>query len=343
MKVANLIDKGHIEFENRPEPSIAMNEVLIAIKEVGICGSDIHFYEDGRIGKSTIKESLILGHESAGQVVEVAAGVTDIAPGDRVAIEPGVPCRRCQNCKKGQYHLCPDVKFMAAPPSDGAFAEYVAWPEDFVYKLPDSVTTREGALCEPLSVGIHACKRGEVSAGDTILVIGAGPIGLLTMEAARVNGATDIVISDVIPKKLELAAERGADRTVHAAEEDVELVVDAYTNGDGADVVIEASGAESAIDVAINSVRTGGNVVLVGMGDNPNIGIDTHEVIRNEKDVCGSFRYVNTYDRAINMLFEERVDVEGIVDFEYPFKNISDAFEHARRPDAIKGIVVLSR
>lgn len=177
MRAAVLTDTERFELRDRDRPTPASDEVLVAVRDVGICGSDVHYYERGRIGDHVATDPLILGHESAGVVVEVGADVDSHEPGDRVAMEPGVPCRRCEQCKRGEYHLCPDVEFMATLPDDGAFTEYVAWPADYAYALPDSVSTLEGALCEPLSVGIHACRRADVGVGDSVLVTGAGPIG----------------------------------------------------------------------------------------------------------------------------------------------------------------------
>ncbi|MBV0923983.1 NAD(P)-dependent alcohol dehydrogenase [Halomicroarcula limicola] len=341
MRTAVLAEPTHFELEERPRPSPGPDDVLVAIRDVGICGSDIHYYEHGRIGDYVVDYPLVLGHESAGEVVEAGENVTGLEPGDRVALEPGVPCRRCAHCKRGDYHLCEDVRFMATPPHDGAFAEYVAWPADFAYELPESVSTVEGALCEPLSVGIHACRRGNVGTGDTVLVTGAGPIGLLAMEAARAAGATDIVVSDVVGEKLDFAAERGADLTVDVTETDLETAIDEYTGGIGADVVVEASGADPSIQSTVDAVRRGGTVVLVGLADEATVPFDVLEVIDNEIDVHGSFRYKNTYDAAVDLLADDAVDVEGIVDFESPLDDVEAAFQRAMEPTAIKGMITL--
>jgi L-iditol 2-dehydrogenase len=247
MRTAVLKEPGRLEIEERPRPDPAPDEVLVAVGEVGICGSDLHYYEHGRIGDYVVEDPLILGHESAGEAVEVGDGVTDLETGDRVALEPGVPCRRCDHCKRGEYNRCPDVTFMATPPDDGAFAEYVAWPVDFAYRLPESVSTREGALCEPLSVGVHAARRGEIGVGDSVLVTGAGPIGLLAMAAARAAGATEVLVADVIEAKRRRAEERGADATIDPTRTDLGEAVAEQTDGEGVDIVVEASGAKSAM------------------------------------------------------------------------------------------------
>jgi L-iditol 2-dehydrogenase len=342
MRTAVLVEPTEFALEDRDRPEPGPDDVLAAIRDVGICGSDVHYYEHGRIGDYVVEDPLVLGHESAGEVVEVGENVTGLASGDRVALEPGVPCRRCVHCKSGDYHLCEEVRFMATPPHDGAFTEYVSWPADFAYELPETVSTAEGALCEPLSVGIHACRRGGVETGDTVLIAGAGPIGLLVMEAARAAGATDAILTDVVDEKLELAADRGADLTVDVSETDPDAAVEEYTGGVGADVVVEASGAEPSIRSTIDLVRRGGTIVLVGLADEAEVPFDVLEVIDNEIDVHGSFRYENTYSAAVDLLADGEVDVEGIVDFESGLEEIDDAFRRAMDPTVVKGMISLS-
>ncbi|WP_336345916.1 NAD(P)-dependent alcohol dehydrogenase [Halalkalicoccus ordinarius] len=339
MRTAVLVEPTEFELHDRNRPTPGSDDVLVAIRDVGICGSDVHYYEHGRIGDYVVEDPLVLGHESAGEVAEVGENVVGIEPGDRVALEPGVPCRRCTHCKRGDYHLCEDVVFMATPPHDGAFAEYVTWPADYAYELPDSVSMTEGALCEPLSVGIHACRRGDVGIGDTVLVTGAGPIGLMIIEAARAAGATDVIVTDVVPEKLEFARERGVDLAVNVSETDLEAAIDEFTDGVGADVVIEASGAEPSIRSTLNVVRRGGTVVLVGLASEATVPIDVLKLIDNEIDVHGSFRYKNTYDAAIDLLTDGTVDVEGIVDFRSSLGSIDDAFQQATESTVIKGMI----
>jgi L-iditol 2-dehydrogenase len=341
MRTAVLTEPGQFAFEDRPRPSPGPDEVLVAVHDVGICGSDVHYYEHGRIGDYVVEEPLVLGHESAGEVVAVGEDVTSLDPGARVALEPGVPCRRCAHCKRGDYHLCESVEFMATPPHDGAFAEYVAWPADFAYELPASVSTAEGALCEPLSVGVHVCRRGEVGTGDTVLVAGAGPIGLLVADAARAAGATDVVVTDVVPEKLDVARARGADLTVDVSEDDLGAAVDDVTDGVGADVVVEASGAVSSIASTLDVVRRGGTVVLVGLADEAEVPFDALEIVDNELDVRGSFRYKNTYPAAVDLLADGAVDVAGLVDFEAPLADLDAAFQRAMEPTVVKGMVTV--
>ena len=195
-------------------PSPGPREVLVEITSVGVCGSDIHYYEHGRIGDHIVRSPLVLGHESAGRVAAVGPEVTKHAVGDRVTLEPGVPCGRCEQCRAGRYNLCPDVVFFATPPIDGTFTNFVTIHEDFAFALPDSMSDDVGALMEPLSVGIWACRKAGVTAGDRVLVTGAGPIGLLAMQVALAFGATQVEISDVNESRLALATRTGATRTL---------------------------------------------------------------------------------------------------------------------------------
>ncbi|SEO97285.1 L-iditol 2-dehydrogenase [Halogranum amylolyticum] len=341
MRVAVLSPDLELTLEERDRPTPAADEVVVRMRSIGICGSDVHYYEHGRIGDYVVDSPLVLGHESAGEVVAVGEDVDDARVGERVTLEPGVPCRRCEHCSRGEYNLCPDVTFMATPPDDGAFAEYVAWPADFAYALPDGVSLDEGALVEPLSVGIHVARRANVGVGDSVLVTGCGPIGLLAMEAVRAAGATEVVISDVVPEKLTLAEERGADLTVDVSEEDLVAAVDEATDGRGVDVVIEASGAPPAVQSAFDAVRRGGSVVLVGLAPDGEMPFDTNEIIDNELDVFGSFRYRNTYPAAIDLLADGAVDVAGIVDFEAGLDDVDAAFRRAQEPETVKGMIRL--
>ncbi len=343
MQVAVLNEPGSFVVEERERPNPSPDELLVKVGEVGICGSDVHYYEHGRIGDYVVESPLVLGHESAGEVVAVGENAADdFDVGDRVTLEPGVPCRRCAHCKRGEYNLCPDVTFMATPPDDGAFAEFVAWPADFTYRLPENVSTREGALCEPLSVGIHAARRGNVGVGDSVLITGSGPIGLLAMEAAKAAGATEVFISDVVPEKLALAESRGADTTIDVSEENLAHAVERLTDGEGVDLVIEASGATPAIKATINAVRRGGTVVLIGLSQDDEIPLATGDIIDKELDVRGSFRYRNTYPAAIQLLADGAVDVEGIVDFEMPLPDVREAFERAKESSTLKAMISVS-
>ncbi|WP_425494224.1 NAD(P)-dependent alcohol dehydrogenase [Natronobiforma cellulositropha] len=341
MRAAVLTEPGEFALEERPRPEPGPTEVLVALERVGICGSDVHYYDHGRIGDYVVEDPLVLGHESAGVVADCGEAVTDLEPGDRVTLEPGIPCRRCEHCSSGHYNRCPEVTFMATPPHDGAFVEYLTWPADFVYRLPDSVSLAEGALCEPLSVCLHVCERAGVGVGDSVLVTGAGPIGLLAMAVARVRGATEVYVADVLAAKLERALERGADGVVNVADDDLETAVDAWTDGRGVDVVIEASGAPSAIQGSLGAVRTGGTVAFVGLAPEAEIPLDVLEIVTRELDVVGTMRFANTYQTAVSLLADGRVDVAGLIDFEAPLAEVTAAFERSKREAVVKGMLTV--
>jgi len=341
MQAAVLTEPGTVELRERERPAPVEGEVLVRVREVGICGSDLHYYEHGGVGDGGLDGPHVLGHESAGEVAALGDGVTGLSVGDRVTVEPGAPCRRCEHCRRGAYNRCPDVTFLGSPPDDGALREYIAWPADCVYPLPEGVSTREGALCEPLSVGVHAARRAGVSPGDTVLVTGAGPIGRCACEAVRAAGATDVVVSDVVPAKLDRARDRGADRTVDVCEADLTAAVGEYADGRGVDCAIEASGASAAVRSAVEAIRRGGAVALVGMAADPEVSLDTLDLINREVDLRGCYRYADTYPTAIALLSDGRADLTRLVDFEAPLSAVDDALQRAGEPETVKGTVTL--
>jgi L-iditol 2-dehydrogenase len=340
MEAAVLIEPGRIELEERESPAPASEEVVVDVGAIGICGSDLHYYEHGRIGDYVVESPLVLGHESAGVVSAVGSDVTSHGVGDRVALEPGVPCRRCEHCRAGHYNLCPDVTFMATPPDDGAFVESVAWPADYAFTLPESVSLTEGALAEPVSVGVHACRRGDVGAGDSVLVTGAGPIGLLAADVADAFGATDVTVSEPVDRKREIASDRGVTTTVDPSADDVPAAVDGTGDG-GPDVAIEATGDPAALQDCIDAVRRGGTVVCVGLGAESELSLDVVDLVDDELTLAGCFRYANTYPTAISLLADGRVDAAGLVDFEAPLAETADAMDRALDPSLVKGMIAI--
>lgn len=231
---------------------------MLAINCVGICGSDVHYLTKGRIGDFVLTAPMVIGHEAAGTVVQCGSKVHHLKPGDRCAIEPGVPCYRCQDCKTGHYNLCSQMKFCATPPHHGNLVQFYKHPADFCYKLPDHVSLEEGALLEPLSVGIHACRRGGVGLGSVVLILGAGPIGLVTLLAAKSMGAAQILIVDIQQNRLDVAQELGANFTLlmnkNDGEEQLHLVaqkIEKMLGGRKADIAIECCGAETTTRLSI--------------------------------------------------------------------------------------------
>jgi len=327
MKAAFLYKPGEIRIEEMDIPSPKDDEALIRIKAVGVCGSDVHFYEVGRIGDFVVTEPLILGHECAGEVVEVGKDVKTLKVGDRVAVEAGVPCRKCDFCRLGRYNLCADVTFLATPPFHGAYREYIAHPEDFLFKLPDNMSFEEGAMIEPLAVGVYAAERGDVNIRNTVAIIGAGPIGLMTLQAARARGATDVVITDLEPFRLDFAKKLGASLAINAKEEDPVQRILEYTDG-GADVVMEAVGFPETIGQTIKIARPGAVIVWIGMPTVDEIPIRVVEAICKDADIRGIFRYANAYPPAIKLVSSGKVDVKSMITTTFILDQVQEALEY---------------
>jgi L-iditol 2-dehydrogenase len=332
MRVSVLRGVGVVETEERPIPVPGPNEVLVQVGSVGVCGSDVHYYEHGRIGRFVVENTLVLGHEAGGEVAGVGPGVTSLGVGQRVSVEPGVPCRKCGQCLAGRYNLCPNIRFFATPPYDGAFAEYVVMPEAFVFAVPDGLSDDAAALIEPLSVGVWACRRTDVGPGARVLVTGAGPIGLLAGQAARAYGADQVLISDVSPARLALAAELGL-TPVDVSESGIS------ESGLAVDVLLECSGSEVATSDAIRAVDRAGRVVLIGMGAEE-VRLPLDHLQDHEITVTGAFRYANTWPTAISLAASGKVDLDRLVTGRYGLDDVEAALTAGRRdPTTVKAIV----
>jgi L-iditol 2-dehydrogenase len=313
MKAAVLTKPGHIEIQEMDIPTPGPDEALVRIRACGLCGSDVHYYEHGKIGPYVVTKPIILGHEAAGEVVAVGSDVRNVAPGQRVTIEPGVTCGRCEYCKSGRYNLCPDVRFLATPPYDGAFCEYIAIRADFLYPVPDSMSYEKAALIEPLSVGLHAVNRGGLKTGETVVIMGMGPIGMMTLLAARAAGAGRIIGVDLEPFRLERALKIGADAVVNLREEDGLEAIRRLTGGRKADLAIETAGNGRAAQSALQAVRRGGRVVLVGLPQEEATPVSIPYIVDNEIDIRGVFRYHNTYPTGVAVMAAEGLDLDPII------------------------------
>jgi len=275
----------------------------------------------------------VLGHEAAGIVEKVGKNVKNLKAGDRVAIEPGVPCRMCDHCKKGRYNLCPDVVFCATPPYDGNLCRYYTHAADFCFKLPDHVSLEEGALLEPLSVGVHACTRAGVTLGTTVLVTGAGPIGLVSLLVAKSMGASKVIVTDLVEGRLEVAKSLGADFTlkVNPSDDPAQLAqkIKGFLDGELVDVTIECTGAESSLKLAISGTKSGGVAVVVGMGP-ATVNIPIVDALVREVDIRGIFRYVNCYPKALALVASGKVDVKRLITHHFKLEETLQAFETSR-------------
>ncbi len=327
-----LYGPGEVGLEERPVPHPGPGQVLVEVAAVGVCGSDVHYYRHGRIGSFVVDSPLVLGHEASGRVLEVGPGADNALIGCRVAIEPGVPCRRCRACRTGHYNLCPHVRFLATPPVDGAFCNYLVHDADFVHPIPDSVSDDAGALMEPLSVGVWACWKAAVRSGDRVLVTGAGPIGLLAAVSAWVSGA-EVSVSDPDATRREVAVEWGIGTAIDPSE-----VADAA--GEGFDVLLECSGAPEAVSGAVEAVGPAGRAVLVGMGPSATTELPTQVLQNREISLTGTFRYAGTYPTAISLVASGRVDLDRLVTGHFGLADVKIALEAGRGdPGSIKPIV----
>jgi L-iditol 2-dehydrogenase len=329
---AVLHKTGDLRLEQRPIPEPQEHEVLLRMAAVGICGSDVHYLVRGHIGDFVVKSPMVLGHEAAGVVVKCGGKVKNLKVGDRVAIEPGVPCRVCDYCKTGKYNLCRDVVFCATPPYDGNLCRYYTHASDFCFKLPEHVSLEEGALLEPLSVGVHACRRAGVSIGTTVLVTGAGPIGLVSMLVAKAMGASKVVVVDLVESRLAVAKKLGADFVLKASPDmDTAQLVQKVkeTLGDLAEVTIECSGAESSIKLAIQGTKAGGVVLLVGLGP-ATVNVPIVDAAVREVDIRGVFRYANCYPLALDLIATGKVDVKPLITHHFKLEETLQAFETSR-------------
>jgi len=329
MQAAVLTELKNIMLQDREIPVPKDDEVLIQIKAVGLCGSDVHYYEHGKIGNYIVEKPIILGHEASGDIVEVGKNVVGLYKGQRVSIEPGATCGECAHCKEGRYNLCPSVEFLATPPYDGVFCEYAVMRADLVFPIPDSMSYETAALVEPFSVGVHAVSRGELKAGETVIIFGMGPIGLVTAAAAKAAGAGMIIGVDLEKSRLEVAKKMGAAYTINLREEDLEEKVKEYTNGKGADLAIETAGSPKAVQGTILSVRRGGRIAIVGLSPQDEVPVNVSQIIDKEIDVKGIFRYHHTYPRAIEMLAAKEIDIEKIITDKYSLAETAEAFEKA--------------
>lgn len=341
MKVAVMLGVGKMGFEERDIPKAKDDEVLVKLEYVGICGSDLHYYETGAIGDYVVKPPFVLGHEPGGTVVEVGKNVKHLKVGDRVALEPGKTCGLCEFCKTGRYNLCPDVVFFATPPVDGVFQEYVAHEADLCFKLPDNVSTLEGALIEPLAVGFHAAIQGEAHLGQRAVVMGAGCIGLVSMMALKARGVSEVYVVDIMEKRLEKALELGATGVINGAKEDVLERVKELTGGAGMDLVIETAGTEITTRQAIHMAKKGSNIVLVGYGKSGEMTLPMSLVLDKELTFKTVFRYRHIYPMAIDAVAAGKVNLKGIVTDVFGLDEAQKAMDYSvnNKADIVKAVI----
>lgn len=334
MKAVYLEETGKIRVKDVQKPVAGPGEVLVKIEACGICGSDVHYWQHGRIGDFVVKAPMVLGHEAAGTVIALGSGVNHIAVGDIVALEPGIPCMKCDHCRGGAYNLCAAVRFFATPPVNGALQEYVAHPAEWVYPAPDGVSAELASMAEPLSVGIHATRLADLRSGQKVLVFGAGIIGICAMIAAYEAGASEVAVVDIQDDRLHRAKQLGASEIIN--NKTGEPRQQYY------DVTFECTGAPVCAEAAIKATRSGGNVVMIGMGPDDRVHLPLLDAICREIHIHGSFRYRNTYPAALGMIASRRELFSQLITHRFNIDEAEQAFHTAwRDPSACKVMVSL--
>lgn len=341
IKAARLTEPKNIIIEETELEEPKENEVVIRPEYVGICGSDVHFFENGRIGNCAVRYPFILGHECAGTVVKVGTNVKSRKAGDRVTIEPGIPCGTCTYCKSGRYNLCPDIQFLSTPPYDGVLREAFCCREDMTYLLPEHVSSLEGALIEPLAVGMYAVKKGGVRPGMKAAVLGGGCIGLMTLLACKAAGASTIFVSDLFDKRLEKAKMLGAtDVFASLPDTDILAACNDVTDGEGFDVVFETAGNKVTAAQTSGLLKRGGTIVMVG-NIVPDVSFSFRNLYLKEGQIQSVFRYRNIFPEAIKEVASGRISVKEAATDLFAFADVQQAFEKAmnEKADVIKAVV----
>ncbi|MDU0347708.1 NAD(P)-dependent alcohol dehydrogenase [Actinomyces sp. MRS3W] len=330
MRASVLKERGVVVMEERPVPVPDRDQVLVRIESVGVCGSDVHYYQHGRIGDFVVDQPLILGHESAGTIVAVGADVDPARLGQRVSIEPQRCCRVCEYCKRGEYNLCPHIEFYATPPIDGSFCEYALIQDDFAHAIPDTMSFDAAALLEPLSVAIAAVRKAHISVGDSALIAGAGPIGAVVAQVARAYGASSVVVTDPIEERRRTILELGA---TEACAPGAEALA-----GRAFSAFFDATGVTAAVVDGIKRVKAGGSAVIIGMGDDDML-LPVSYITSHEVNVTGIFRYHNTWPTGIELVASGTVDLDRLATDHYGLADVEIPLRDKPAPTTLKSMV----
>ncbi|KAJ5893455.1 hypothetical protein N7495_005146 [Penicillium taxi] len=335
---------GKFTFEASIKPTLQTDrDVIVQVIATGICGSDVHYWQHGRIGRYVVEKPIVLGHESTGIVVETGNNVDGLKVGDQVALEPGVACNSCHFCRSGRYNLCSAMKFAATPPYDGTLATYYRVPAECCFKLPQHISLRDGTLVEPLSVAVHSCRLAGTMQEKKVAIFGAGPVGLLCCAVANAFGASVVIVADVAPSRLEFALRNGATHTYQTTTESPEknasrLLAVAGLEA-GVDIVLDATGAEPCVNAGIIALAQGGTFVQVGLGK-PDLTIPVGQICDKEIVLKGSFRYgPGDFQLAVGLLNSRRVKLDNLITHEFPFDRAEDAFENVVSRSGIKSVI----
>lgn len=333
MKVLRLHGVRDLRLRDEPEPVPGPGEVFLRVTAVGLCGSDLHWFSEAGIGDARLQEPLVLGHEFAG-VIESGE-----RRGQRVAVDPAVPCGRCDFCLEGNPNLCSTLRFAGHGTEDGALREYMAWPTHCLHPLPDSLTDADGVMLEPLGVAIHAVDLGHLRLGMTVGVFGCGPIGLLVLQVARVAGATHVIATDKLPHRLEAARSLGATAVFQAAGGRESSEILAATDGKGVDVAFEVAGENEAVETAIAAAKPGARVVLIGIPADDRTAFAASIARRKGLTIKLTRRMKPVYPRAIRLVGSGLVDVRSLVTHRFPLEEFDKAFSAAQGREGLKVII----
>lgn len=343
MRAAVMTDIMETQIIEKEIPKPGRDEVLVKLEYVGVCGSDLHFYENGCIGDTKVSFPFVLGHEPAGEVVEAGEKVKGLQAGDKVALEPGKTCGHCEFCKKGKYNLCPEVEFFATPPYDGVFQEYAVHKADLCFKLPENVSTMEGALIEPLAVGFHAANQGGAHLGQTAVVMGAGCIGLVTMMALKAEGVDKVIVADIMEKRLEKAKELGAWEVINSRTKDVVREVMRLTDG-GSDLTVETAGTDTTACQAVQMAKKGSTIVMVGYSGSGEMTLPMSLAL--DKELCFQtvFRYRHLYPMAIEAVASGKVNIKGVVTDIFTLDEIQAGLEQCvtNKAEVVKAVIKIA-
>ncbi len=331
MKTLRLHAPYDLRFHEEPDPRPGPGEALLQVKAVGICGSDLHWYQEGSIGDTGLDHPLILGHEF----------VATTAAGERVAVEPSIACHQCEYCLRGDPNLCENLIFAGQGKDDGALRQQMAWPERCLFPIPDSLSDAEATLLEPLGVAMHAVDLGKLRVGMMVGIFGAGPIGLLILQLAKLSGADNIVVTDRLPHRLEAAQALGASSTVLAVTPEERPEVMAATADRGVDVAFEVAGDNEAVASALACTRPGGRVILAGIPAGDETSFSASTARRKGLSLKLVRRMKHTFPRAIQLVERGSIQLSPLVTHTIPFEQAQQAFELAARREGLKVVILV--
>ncbi|MBN1581262.1 MAG: NAD(P)-dependent alcohol dehydrogenase [Anaerolineae bacterium] len=346
MKAARLYGPGDMRIDDIPVPEPGPGEVLLQVLTVGICGSGVHYFLDGGIGDDKVTEPYVIGHEFSARIVALGPGVEGPAVGSRVSVEPAISCGKCEFCLEGHPNLCENILFCSTPPTPGALQEYMVHPAELCFPIPDEIDDAQGSALEPLGVALHAVSLAKLRPGDTVAILGAGPIGLLTLQVARLSGARAAFVTDLVAERLEVAKKMGATAAFKADAGDPVAWVMEQTAGRGVDVVFEAAWADQETTTqAANMVRRGGKMMMVGIPREDMAVFPAHSVRRKGVTIKYVRRMKHTYPRAIAMVKDGLIDLDNLITHHFKLDRASQAYElvASYKEGVIKAVIEVGR